>query len=116
LNFHGLRQRPDDKLVVMLGHQQTTKTVARVLFAVFCFGWLCGLGVLIYVIILMEQFRGALRQTVVAMNNPEKLAIIERAIQEERLVSSLVLAIILIVAAIPLAMGVKHIRAALRTN
>jgi hypothetical protein len=67
----------------MLGPQQMTKTTARVLLAGFCTGLLCGLGVLIYVMVLMDQFRGALRQTVVAMSDPERLAAFERAVQEE---------------------------------
>ncbi len=100
----------------MLGHQQMTKISARVLLAVSCAGLICGLGVLVYVFLLIAKFRGALRQTVIAMNEPERLALFERAAQEELLTSALTLAITWTVAAIPFAMVLRQIRAALRTN
>ena len=82
----------------------------------FCASVICGLGVLGYVILVIAQFRSALRQTVIAMNDPEKLALFEQAAREDLLTLALVLTATLIVVAMLLAMGLGQIRAGLRTN
>ena len=66
--------------------------------------------------VLIEQFRAALPQTIVAINDPEKLAVLGRAARwNEYLILGLFLAITMVVAAIR-SIGLKKIRFALRTE
>jgi len=66
LEVRGLHYSADDMLFLMLGPQQMTRTTARVLLAGWCAGLLCGLGVLIYVIVVIAQLHASVRQTVAA--------------------------------------------------
>jgi len=65
-----------------------TKATARGVLAAWCSGLLCSLGVLVFVIVLTEQFHASLRESVLAMNDPARLAHFERALQEGRKLAS----------------------------
>jgi len=93
-----------------------TKATARGVLAAWCSGLLCSLGVLVFVIVLTEQFHASLRESVLAMNDPARLAHFERALQEARLVTGLILAATVIVSGIGFAWSLKLIRAALRAD
>src|SRR5688572_949266 len=94
--------------------QQMTKTTARVVLATCCISLLCGLGALLFAIILMEQGYAISREAVVAMNDTERLADFERLVQQERLITSLIFGAALIVGAIFFVLGFRQIKAALR--
>lgn len=68
-----------------------SKATARAVFAACWLGVASGLGLLIYILVIMERFRATVRVSVAAMNDPEKLAQFEHLIFQDRLVTGLVL-------------------------
>jgi hypothetical protein len=85
--------------------QPPTKPLAQRLLLVWVAAVLGWLGFSDYLLVMMERGRGVLRESIVAMNDPDRLATFERAAQSDRLFTTAFMAALLLLAAMLLAVA-----------